>query len=80
MKSEAIDNKTIDNEWKVPCLVQQNDHRKIVLITGENLNTYHGIVVSLPMDSVWNLGEFIDGISPTSNWTLYDGKVILSNN
>jgi len=79
MKSEAID-KTTDNEWKIPCLVQQNDHLKIVLITGKNLNTYYGTVVSLPVSSVWNLGEFIDHISPTTNWTLYDGKVILSNN
>ena len=60
MKSKSI-SRTNSTLWKIPCLIQHDDSRDIVLIIGKNVdNTYNGIIVSVPKKfSIWNIGEFI---------------------
>ena len=80
MKVETIENEKKRSEWPVPCLVI-DEYGTIVLVTSIRPYTegyYDGTVVK--ENNGWEVGAPIEEIHPKDGWTLYDGKVILSNN
>lgn len=78
MKTETIENEN-KVEWTVPCLVV-DEHGTIVLVISTTPYTegcFDGIVVV--GNNGWEVGAFMEKIHPKNGRTLYNGKVILSN-
>ncbi len=78
MKIETIENEKKMSEWPVPCLVRHNGGT-IVLVSSVYNGIYSGFVIN-PENSGDSIGDEYHGIYSRGGWTLYDGKVILSNN
>ena len=76
MKIETIENEK-KTKWTTPCLVL-HEQGTIVLLSGKNFDRYEGFVVKDDDESM--IGELFESIDLENGWTLYDGKVILSNN
>ncbi len=81
MKIETIENEKKQSKWPVPCLVIDADGT-IVLVTLslESNPVYYGGTVVKSGNNRRMAGESVSHIHPKDGWTLYDGKVILSNN
>jgi hypothetical protein len=77
MKIETIENEKKQSEWTVPCLIL-HDQGTIVLLSEKILDRYQGVVIRDDDENM--IGELLEHIVQGDGWTLYDGKVILSNN
>ena len=76
MKIETIE-KEKQIEWTIPCLII-DEYGTIVLVSRESDKYYYGF--SIVSNKGWSIGALFEEIIPEDGWTLYDGKVILSNN
>jgi hypothetical protein len=81
MKIETIENEKKQSEWPVPCLVINADGT-IVLVTLslESDPGYYGGTIVKSGNNRRMVGGSVSHMHPKDGWTLYDGKVILSNN
>ncbi len=77
MKIETIENEKKMSEWPVPCLVH-NDGIIVFISAKSSWGGYEGFIIK--SENAKEIGEQTDYVMPENGWTLYDGKVILSNN
>ena len=78
MKIETIENEK-KTEWTLPCIIVHDSSKAIALVVSvSNDGLYYGFAINGTV--VCDIGDTYDNISPHNGWTLYDGKVILSNN